>query len=71
MATVTTTHAVPMAERGAVFARMIEWMVRIGEADPRRRALAQLSQTSDAELAARGLTRAEATRRILGPSSWL
>lgn len=42
------------------------FLVALAEATPQAKALARLSQVSDAQLAARGLTRDGEVRRILG-----
>lgn len=45
-------------------------LVLLAEANPRMKALNRLSRTSDAELAARGLTRDGEIRRIMGVMSY-
>lgn len=47
------------------------WLVRVGECSPMMLALDRLSNTSDDSLAARGLTRLDEVRRILGPRAAL
>ena len=46
-------------------------MVALAEASPQMRALNRLGETSDADLAARGLTREGEVRRILGGAAAL
>ena len=50
----------------APFRSMLEFLIRMAEADPRMVALRTLSETSDAELAARGLTRQGVVSSIMG-----
>ena len=50
----------------APFRSLFEFLVRMAEANPRMVALRTLSETSDAELAARGLTRQGVITTIMG-----
>ena len=50
----------------APFRSLLEFLIRMAEADPRMVALRTLSETSDAELAARGLTRQGVVSSIMG-----
>lgn len=57
----------PAAALLAPFRALGRFMIACAEANPRMRALSRLSDLSDAELAAKGLTRDSEIRRILGP----
>lgn len=50
----------------APFRSLFEFLVRMAEANPRMVALRTLSETSDEELAARGLTRQGVITTIMG-----
>lgn len=50
----------------APFVAVGQFLVLLAEASPRMRALEKLNRVSDADLAARGLTRDGEVRRILG-----
>jgi hypothetical protein len=54
----------------APFVAYFNYMIRIGESGPRMVELRKLTATSDAALAARGLTRADEVRRIFGSHYW-
>ena len=73
MATIATAHhksaGFPIAALLAPFRAIGHFMVALAEASPQMRALNRLSTISDAELAARGLTREDEIRRILGASA--
>ncbi|MDM7458072.1 MAG: hypothetical protein P3W94_001695 [Paracoccus sp. (in: a-proteobacteria)] len=70
MATVTTNtnhnRSLSAAVLLAPFRAFARVMVALAEASPQMRALSRLSEMSDEELAARGLTRDGEIRRILG-----
>lgn len=53
----------------APFAAVGRFLVQLAESGPRMQALERLNRISDAELAARGLTREGEIRRILGISA--
>ena len=55
----------------APFRAIGRFMIALAEASPQMRALNRLSQMSDAELSAKGLTRDGEVRRILGGSAAL
>lgn len=55
----------------APFRAVGRFMIALAEASPQMRALNRLSQMSDAELSAKGLTRDGEVRRILGGSAAL
>ncbi|MDM7458290.1 MAG: DUF1127 domain-containing protein [Paracoccus sp. (in: a-proteobacteria)] len=73
MASVTTNtnrnRSLSAAVLLAPFKAVARVMVALAEASPQMRALSRLSETSDEELAARGLTRDGEIRRILGGAS--
>lgn len=49
-----------------IWSRIWDALIRLAESSPRIRALNALNATSDEELAARGMTRHEAIKRIVG-----
>lgn len=53
----------------APFRAIGRFMIMLAEASPQMRALSRLSEISDEELAAKGLTRDGEVRRILGGAS--
>ncbi|RJE80245.1 hypothetical protein [Paracoccus sp. JM45] len=75
MATIATaghkTAAFPTSALLAPFRAVGRFMVRLAEASPQMRALNHLSEISDEDLAAKGVTRESEIRRILGGSSAL
>lgn len=75
MATIATaghkTAAFPTSVLLAPFRAIGRFMITLAEASPQMRALDRLSQHSDAELAAKGLTREGEIRRILGGAAAL
>lgn len=66
--TFTPTPSVSGLTRALTLPFRAVWtfFVLLAEANPRMKALNHLSRTSDAELAARGLTRDAEIRRIMG-----
>ena len=50
----------------APFRALGDLLIRVGENHPRAKAIEELSQISDEQLAAQGLTRVEAVRHVLG-----
>lgn len=46
-------------------------LIALAEAGPRAAQLRRLSETSDAQLVARGTTRADEVRRIFGPALYI
>lgn len=73
MATITTDTArsggLSTAILLAPFRALGRFMVALGEASPQMRALTRLSEMTDQDLKARGLTRDAEIRRILGGAS--
>lgn len=74
MAYISTSTARGFAP-GAFLARLGErfftLIMRIAEADPRYKRLEALSQLSDEDLAARGMTRTDVVRHVLGDRMYL
>ncbi|MEH6786467.1 MAG: DUF1127 domain-containing protein [Paracoccus sp. (in: a-proteobacteria)] len=64
------TPAAILSALAAPFAAFGRLMVQLAEANPRMQALERLNRVSDAELAARGLTRDGEIRRIMGISGF-
>ena len=64
------TPAAILSALAAPFAASGRLMVQLAEANPRMQALERLNRVSDAELAARGLTRDGEIRRIMGVSGF-
>ncbi|WP_378943404.1 hypothetical protein [Paracoccus sp. R86501] len=75
MATIATaghkTAAFPTSALLAPFRAIGRFMVTLAEASPQMRSLNKLSQLSDEELAAKGVTRESEIRRILGGAAAL
>ncbi len=74
MAYISTSNARGFAP-GAFLARLgqgfFNLMVRIAEADPRYKRIEELNKLSDEEIAARGLSRADLVRQVLGDRMYL
>lgn len=74
MATITTNargQGFSASALLAPFRAIGRFMVMLAEASPQMRALSRLSEISDEELAAKGLTRDGEIRRILGGAAAL
>ena len=75
MATIATaghkTAAFPTSALLAPFRAIGRFMVALAEASPQMRSLSKLSQMSDEELTAKGVTREGEVRRILGGAAAL
>lgn len=74
MAYVSTSSArgfAPGAFLARIGERFLTLIVRIAEADPRYKRLEALSQLSDEDLAARGMTRTDLVRHVLGDRMYL
>lgn len=64
-ATTNTTISIPVFSMiGRAFSAFGHWLVRIGEANPRIKAVQALNAMSDEQLAARGLKREDIVRHI-------
>ena len=69
--TIDTPRGFSLGFLAAPFVALGRFMVMIAEANSKVRELERLNQRSDAQLAARGLTRDGEIRRILGVSAIL
>ncbi|MCA8880300.1 MAG: DUF1127 domain-containing protein [Rhodobacteraceae bacterium] len=74
-ATTTDLHtgdrAAPLAVLAAPFKALLNVLVHLAEASPRMRAIQKYQAMSDAELAARGLTRDEIVHHVFGDKFYL
>ena len=61
----------PLQLAAAPFLAAGELLIRMAEASPRGQALERLNRISDEELAARGTTRSDEARRVLGARAFL
>ncbi|SET62530.1 DUF1127 domain-containing protein [Paracoccus homiensis] len=71
--TATVSNTAPSLGKilAAPFVATFRFLVLLAEASPTMRQLNQLSQTSDEELAKRGVSREDEVRRIMGVNSAL